>query len=334
MGPTDPLTRWIARLREAGPPCGTGLSPTGAAEAWNAALDALDPAVLAELGERPGRPWRRVAIVAARGAFTAPIEWCAAFLAAGSSVGLKCPAGDETGRHLVGLSDDLPFEQIERPAVREADLAVAMGANETVARIAADRQGTTLCFGHRFSAAWITGTPLEPDPLLPQGWSVDPFAALAADLALYDTRGCLSPALVLTPRPPEEIARALAPWMAAAQARWPRGEVSPATHADIRARRALARATTGLVVDGDGWSIFGLLPQHVLPVALPRVAIVHQADLSALAPWAPHWSTLGVDAPHHGVPPTVRVCRIGRMQRPPLTRLHDGVDWLAATRQA
>ena len=55
----------------------------------------------------------------------------------------------------------------------------------------------------------------------------------------------------------------------------------------------------------------------------------------ALAPYARWLSTIGTDDPE-SVPTWVslgatRVCRPGRMQRPPLIRAHDGEDWLRAT---
>jgi hypothetical protein len=121
--------------------------------------------------------------------------------------------------------------------------------------------------------------------------------------------------------------------MAAAQRAWPRGEVAPDTHAAIRSRRALARATTGVAIEGDDWCILGFHPEHALPSPLPRVAQLVAGGPEVLAPWTPHWSTLGADAAAPGLPAGVRVCRPGRMQRPPMERLHDGVDWLAWTRR-
>ena len=50
--------------------------------------------------------------------------------------------------------------------------------------------------------------------------------------------------------------------------------------------------------------------------------------------WSGLWSTVGTDDPTaadalSGV--ADRVCALGRMQRPPLLRAHDGEDWLRAT---
>ena len=92
--------------------------------------------------------------------------------------------------------------------------------------------------------------------------------------------------------------------------------------------------------EGDGWSIHGMPVAHLEPMTLPRsVAVYHVADAEeaarALAPYARWLSTIATDDP--GTNDTwlslgaTRICRPGRMQRPPLVRHHDGEDWLRAT---
>src|SRR5690606_30142197 len=100
---------------------------------------------------------------------------------------------------------------------------------------------------------------------------LDPVAAaeaLARDVAAHDTRGCLAPAVVLTPSP-GRLLEPLAAAMDAAQARWPRGELWPAEHAALRARDLLARAA-GQLVAGEGWRVHLLPPDQADPVARPR----------------------------------------------------------------
>ena len=69
--------------------------------------------------------------------------------------------------------------------------------------------------------------------------------------------------------------------------------------------------------------------------ALPRtIAVVQLPDRSAalelLRPWARWLSTVGTDEPGTDWL-GARVCALGQMQRPPVDRLHDGVDLLRAT---
>jgi len=317
---------WRDRLREANPSSlPTGLSSDGAREALAAALDALDDESLARVAALGGRPFPTVAIVCARTVTTAPIEWCAVCLGRGSAVLLKHSARDpglatllvsaarEVGLPLVGVT--------ERSAIRGADLVVAMGTDDTVEGIRATlpARARLLPHGHRFSAAWIVDDPSPVDPRVPEGFDSS-FAGVAADAALHDGRGCYSPVAVLTRLPLDEAVDRLVKSMERADKRWPVGTVSPAEHAAIRARRALARVV-GVVREGDGWSIHGLPVAHLEPVALPRsLAVYHVADADsaarALAPYARWLSTVGTDDP--GSTDTwlslgaTRICRPGR----------------------
>ena len=57
--------------------------------------------------------------------------------------------------------------------------------------------------------------------------------------------------------------------------------------------------------------------------------------LRCIAPFHRSLSTVGTDDPRSTsawfAAGATRVCRIGRMQRPPLIRPHDGEDWIRAT---
>jgi hypothetical protein len=86
--------------------------------------------------------------------------------------------------------------------------------------------------------------------------------------------------------------------------------------------------------------VHGLTSAHFEPESLPRcpavIAVEDTGELqSLLLPWRRWLSTAGTDRPldeaalrQTGVH---RVCALGQMQRPPLFRLHDGVDWIAKT---
>lgn len=321
----DRVRRWRDHLRALDPaPCAP-LSDAGVRAVWIAALDALHDDALAAVAAIPGTPWRSAGMAVARTAISAPIEWCAVLTGRGTSLVLKHPH-DDPG--LVPLLVDaaravgLPLAATpDRTALDRVELVIAMGSDETADRIRAEHPGSAvLAFGHRFSVAWIT----RPDSL----------HAVARDAALHDGRGCMSPVAVVTPLPLPLVTAALADAMAAVEAEIPRGRIYPDEAARIRARRALARAS-GAVHEGPGWSVHALPIAAFEPTALPRTLAVHPLpDVEAFARWLAPWvsvvSTVGTDDPRLHVP-GARIARPGEMQRPPLVRLHDGVDWLRAT---
>lgn len=300
------------------------LSGAGAQHALAVQLDALTDTALDQVAAMPGKPWSTATVTTARTVSTAAIEWCAVLLGRGTRVVWKHPLG---APGLAPLLADaaakvrLPLTvTADRAAVDDAELVVAMGSDETITAIRDRARGTVLGFGHRFSVAWVT----ERAGL----------AAVADDAALHDGRGCMSPVAVFTPLANADATLAAA--MVEAQRRWPVGAVAPAEAAAIRARRALARAV-GAVHEGDGWSVHALPVARWSAAALPRSIAVHQVTdvagfAEAMAPMLPWLSTVGADAK---IPawPAVRVAALGRMQRPPLVRRHDGVDWLKATLQ-
>jgi hypothetical protein len=224
--------------------------------------------------------------------------------------------------------------------VADADLVVALGSDASIASIrAAVRPGAVFYgHGHAWSMAWVTETPLPPDPNLPRDFQ-DPWGRVAADAALFDGRGCLSPSLVLTSIPLEEACQRLGAAMARAQEAWPVGVVHPSEGAMIRSRRALTRVV-GVRAQGEGWSVHGLTTDHVAPIALPRsVALAWAPDAESAARCAASWgkslSTVGTDdvqaARWFFAAGATRVCTTGRMQRPPLDRVHDGARLLDQT---
>lgn len=320
-----------------------GVSPEGLREALDAALDALSDAALDEVAGLGLRPFPTASVVTAATVSTAAVEWLAVLLGRGSRVLLKASTRAPGLAPLLvreGAAIGLPVELADREAALTADLVVAMGSDATLARIRERlRPGARLLpHGHRFSAAWVTGAPLPDDPLVPEAFR-DPWGRVAADAALHDGRGCLSPVVVLTPLPLEEAAEGLGAALARAEARWPRGRVDAHEAAGIRTRRALARVT-GRVAEGAGWSVHALPADRWVPGVQPRsLALVHATNPEearrVLAPWRRALSTVGTDDPATASRwidvGATRVCATGRMQRPPLVRAHDGEDWLRAT---
>jgi hypothetical protein len=311
------------------------LSPAGARHALQAALDALSDEALATAAATEGTPWSSAAFVAARTVSTAPIEWCALLLGRGTPVLLKAP------REAPGLAPWLAHhaEQVglplrwttSREAVAGAELVLAMGSDETIAGIdQATAPGTcVLGFGHRFSLAWWGR----------EAPTRETAEALADDLALHDTRGCMSPAVIFTDAPPDIVLPALSAAMEAAQQTLPRGACSDQEHADLRSRGALARVL-GRAAEAKGWAVHLLPLAHARPVALPRCAqVVVVRDLYEALAWTRAWrtqlSTVGTTDANTAAEwreiGASMVCSTGQMQRPPLIRTHDGVDLVRAT---
>jgi Acyl-CoA reductase (LuxC) len=321
--PLDRVIAWLDDLRGVDPSAaGAPLSPAGARWARDAALAGLAPEALRAAAAIEGRPFASAAMVVARTVFTAPIEWAAVLLARGTALSLKVPHDRPAlGAWLAETAArrGLPLTATtDRAGIGGAELLVAMGSDASVAALDAV-QGPVrkLLFGSRFSVAWLTDLA-----------SVD---GLAEDAALYDGRGCMSPVAVATPLDAGVVAARLAEAMARAEVRAPRGDISATEAAQIRTRRALARAT-GAVHEGPGWAVLTAPAAAFVPSPLPRVLAVHSVqDVWAwLAPWSAALSTIGTDDPALSWP-GARVCALGAMQRPPLDRLHDGVDWLRAT---
>lgn len=318
---------WRDRLRSEDPgQAAPHLSPEGARLALDAALDALHDDALRSAAEMAGAPFGTASVVCARTVFTAPLEWCAVLLARGTQVVCKLPAGvPGLGAAMATHADDLGLPLTvtdDRAQVHEAALVVAMGSDRTVREIGA-RVGAGsryLGFGNRYSVAWIReASSLE---------------ALAMDAVLHDGAGCMSPAAVLTDLPESTVFETFGAALERAHTRWPRGALAPADGAAIRTRSALARVL-GAVAEGPGWSLHALPPNRFHPASLPRSLAVHRTARSELGTLLTGpLSTIGTDDPATiealGLDGT-RICAPGEMQRPPLHRHHDGVDWLAAT---
>jgi hypothetical protein len=319
MTDRDRVRRWLAGLRGAQPPRGL-LSPAGAALVWREALDALSDEALDAAWSIPGPGWASVGMAAPRTVPTAPLEWCAVALGRGARFVLKPPAEDPSvGAFLAATAQAAGLPLVldpDRSALLDPDLAVVMGTDETVAAVRTARGGrAVLGFGHRTSFAWVTDPASAP--------------AVAEDAARFDGRGCLSPALVLTPGDPEALAEALARALAAVEACVPRGDLTPIEGARLRLRTARDRIA-GRLREGPGWavSVVAAAPEEALPRWLPVLSVA-DAPAALAAVDATHLSTVGADAPFPA-PSGARVVPCGRMQRPPLLRRHDGIDWLGA----
>jgi len=310
----------------------TALSPQGLRAVWDVALDALSDEALEQAWRSPGVPWRHATLVVARTVVTAPLEWAAVLLGRGTEVLLKVPAeAPEVGQLLATVAGraGLPLRvTAERAAVVRSTgaprLVVAMGSDATIDTLRDElpAEARFLGFGHRYSVAWA------PSP--------DELREAAVQIALHDTRGCRSPVAVFSEHP--DAVAVLAEAMEEAEGRWPLGRRSDHEAAKLRARQALARVV-GSATDGPGWAVLALPVERFVPEALPRVAVVHTGGAEALAravaPTREHLSVIGV-GPQGRASDALRalsahVVPLATMQRPPVHRRHDGVDWVAAT---
>jgi len=319
------VRRWRDRLREADlATVATPLSRAGLRLVLNDAIEMLDEDALDEVAAMPGAPFATAAMAVPRTVPTAPIEWAAVLLGRCTRLVLKPPAGEPGLVPILvdaARAEGLPLvEGAGHAALAGAELVVVMGEDDTVRAVRHQHpHATVLGFGHTFSVAYAASDAT--------------IGAVARDAIRFDGRGCMSPVALLSPLPLDRACATLAAAMERAQVEAPLGAITAAEGAAIRTRRARARAE-GVVHEGDGWSVHGLPPERFEPVGLPRSLAVHPATEATLerilAPHAGMLSTFGTDGPPPPWP-HARICRPGEMQRPPLLRRHDGVDWLAAT---
>jgi len=312
------------------------LSGRGIQAAMSAALSACNPQAIEDVRRLGGEPYPKVTLVLASTVATAAVEWCAVLLGRGSAVTLKvsdkdsgvCPLLVQCAREF-----ELPLSMTtERSALKQVDLVIAMGSDETISSIRStlDPQTRFLGFGHRFSLAWV---PAD------QATNLSSWRQLAIDLALHDSRGCMSPLAVFTDGHPESLVPLAQQAMREAESALPRGGIAGIEGAQIRSRNALAQAA-GTATSSEKWSIHLLPVAYFEPVALPRSMAIYTCDtredaLTALEPYSRWISVVGLPDASPAQPwldlGAERTCALGDMQRPPLVRLHNGVDWLRET---
>jgi hypothetical protein len=312
------------------------LSKRGVQAAMSASLESCQTHYLDEIAAIKGTPYKHVVIVLAATVATAAIEWCAVLLGRGSKVTLKISSRNPGISNLLyetAKLHDLPLHiTSETDCLQQGDLVIAMGQDQTIRQIQTLLVPGTrfLGFGHRFSVVWVSAE----DATTPTTWT-----RIALDLALHDSRGCMSPIAVLTDADVSEYWPLACQAMREAEAAIPRGTVSPIEGAQIRSRFALAKVT-GTAIQGEQWSVHEIPVDLFEPMSLPRSMAVYSCEntdvaIRFLKPYRRWLSVVGLS---ENSEPQIwtefgaeRVCQIGEMQQPPLARLHNGVDWIRET---
>ncbi len=340
-----PKSPWLARLAERHggfSPEVVSLGMTRGLEGWT--RDSLERLHEREL-DRPCWVPAETAVWLAGSVPTATFAALLLPLLAGSAVRAKPSSTDPVTPDL--FADSLAEAGLagavriygEDEALREADCVVAYGNDTTIEAVR--RRVPTRVFvgyGHKLSLAAI-----GPEV------SIERAARdLALDLALWDGRGCLSPAYALVLDEPagraESLAGALAQSLEHTQELLPRGALAPVEELEIRERRSFAalRPDGLLFMSGNStaWTVAydpsGPLPS---PGALRFARVVGVRNLAELGERCrelqPHLSSIGhcgwgqreaeiaAIAASSGAS---RVCALGRMQLPPIDWNHDGMS--------
>jgi hypothetical protein len=216
-------------------------------------------------------------------------------------------------------------------ALERADAVVASGSDEAVRAVRAAVPPATpfVAHAHKLSLAAV-------GPAIDLGSAA---RRVALDAALWDGRGCLSPAWVLVVDGPRGRAAGLAEHQ---------GSLLPGEHARLHERRAAAAIRAGALLhtpgDATAWTVVvepG--PGRPEPGALRFVPIVPVSGLDEIARFCaqlrPHLSALG----HAGFGLDrrpleralasgggSRLCPLGRMQLPPIDWRHDGQETIGS----
>ncbi len=298
----------------------TGLSPEGVELGFDCLERAATPeelrALVASAGDAPS-----VHVILSANVFVAPLRAIAIARAASVRVTVRPSSRDPTlAAALVAAAGD-PAVSIatDRGLPAGADRIDVYGRDETIARVRSLARPGVVVRGHGAGL----GVAFVADE-----WE-RAAEALAADVAAFDQRGCLSPrvAFVLgSMAQGEAFAVALHERLAALGSRVPRGALTPDERSEVvRWRDTLAFA--GRVWGGADHAV--ALAAAELPLAVPpagrHVLVVPVASAAEardrLAPIARSVVTVGSRGSKPPVaiaPPHARLARLGRMQRPPL----------------
>ena len=234
----------------------------------------------------------------------------------------------------------------ERTLLGEADTITVMGGDEAIDAVQrlTPRGRRVVAYGPKVSLGYLTRDALS-------GYKLKRWAeSAAADIAAWDQRGCLSPHVLYVQdggeTPPERFAELVAAELAKKELSEPRGPLSAEAAAAITTRRGFYEVRASHSPDTRQWRsegstawtvIFENDPQFQLSCLNRFVYVKPVSDLDQLLNHLDvvreKVSTVGLAAlddearvlartlARWGV---TRVCRLGRMQQPPITWRHDG----------
>jgi len=348
----DPDGPWCARLAQAQDVFSPAMIERGVREGLHGwSRDALE-----ELRARELRPRARVpgvtAVWLAGSIPTASFASLIMPLLAGSAVYAKPASADRASPELFAATLREIDPQVgaalalgeDARALEHADAVVATGSDETVRALRAAVPPMTpfVAHPHKLSLAAI-------GPAIDLGSAA---RRVALDAALWDGRGCLSPAWVLVIDGTRGRAAGLAEHLADELDRLatllPQGPLLPAEHSRLRERRAAAamRSDARLHTPGDTteWTVVvDPGPGRPEPGALRFVPVIPVSDVASIARFcarlAPHLSALGhagFDLDQRPLERALasgggsRLCPLGRMQLPPIDWHHDGQEPLGS----
>jgi hypothetical protein len=279
--------------------------------------------LVGEVESERGRWPTTVLILAARTLPASAMRQVLLARALGARVYLKAASGQEALGAALMMADPevigLPFTSDDQRALDEAitkvETVVVLGSDATVEAVAA-RVPDGLGFaghGHKVSAAVVMGEASDAE-----------VEGLAQDLLAWDQAGCLAPQVVWCEANRDWLGKRLAEAVARLEGGLPLAASSAAavrrevvTLATMLGEASFATATA--VIGTHGQSEFRSAPG-------PRALWVVPFDSEAVAAMVPHLSSLAVvgDLPM-AIPPSVRVCRPGELQRPRLDWEQDGL---------
>ena len=306
----------------------TGLSPKGALLAQRIASE------LILTGSVPiFEPPPHTVIWCAANVFTAPLEWVVQLTANGGKVTLKAPSkAPESAEAIANAFSSLGVAVHISPISESwgllsgADAVIGFGGTASMASLSAHigPHIANSLHGHRVSFAVVDTDVTDPKIVAD---------ALALDLILYDGRGCMSPVAIFTlGSQVERFADELSEALQAAERQVPRGGLAPREGAEWRRKTGLARIL-GRCIEGDHWAVTILPIDYFEPHTQPRLACLYKVESPEAILRAINGlplSTCGTNLSGQSLRAAgfSRICPLGKMQTPPLNRLHDGTDVL------
>lgn len=304
----------------------TGLSPQGVDHALRNCLEhRASRATWSQLVKRQPACARAHVLLSAN-VFTAAFRAIGLALTQSPHVFVRASRREPEMAQLLFQGSGGSFELVDSLSPVPGDPVWAYGTSETLARVR-----DTLPGGVRFHAhgSGMGVAVLGPD-IPRRGVSLDETAdQLAADVAAFDQRGCLSPRLVLV-EGDRDYAAAFAQALARACARWeqqiPRGKLTEAETADLHWYRDTMTYAADALPAGKGVVVLDPVDERLVVPPIGRVLHVTRTQdaeklLQSVAPRVTCVGIAGHDSLEGRLHNSIgerRYTALGAMQAPPL----------------